>query len=104
MCEKLFLDYSLQVLSKFDIISLMNRRNQKTFDAIKNVPTRANINFSDIEKLLVALGAKVFEGSGSRVAFELGGQKLSMHRPHPAKEAKRYQVEDVREILKRTGI
>lgn len=26
------------------------------------------------------------------------------HRPHPAKEAKRYQVEEARELLERIGI
>ncbi len=72
--------------------------------AIFSVPTLASINFADIEKLLVALGAEKFEGRGSRVAFVMsGGEKWEHHRPHPGKEARRYQVESVREFLKRLG-
>ena len=72
--------------------------------AIFSVPTSASINFSDIEKLLVALGAEKIEGSGSRVAFVMpGGEKWEHHRPHPQKEARKYQVESVREFLKRLG-
>ena len=86
------------------IIILMNRKQQKIFDAIFSTPTKANIKFSDIEKLLVALGAERFEGSGSRVAFVMpNGEKWEHHRPHPSKEARKYQVESAREFLKRLG-
>ena len=72
--------------------------------AIFSIPTSASINFSDIEKLLAALGAEKIEGSGSRVAFVMpGGEKWEHHRPHPQKEARKYQVESVREFLKRLG-
>ena len=72
--------------------------------AIFSVPTRASINFSDIEKLLIALGAEKVEGSGSRVAFVMAnGEKWEHHRPHPNKEARKYQVESVREFLERLG-
>ncbi len=79
----------------------MNRKQQKTLQAIFSLPTRASISFSDIEKLLVALGAEKFEGSGSRVAFIMpGGEKWEHHRPHPGKEARKHQVESAREFLK----
>ncbi len=72
--------------------------------AVFSIPTAASINFSDIEKLLVALGAEKIEGSGARVAFVMpGGEKWEQHRPHPQKEARKYQVESVREFLKRLG-
>lgn len=82
----------------------MNCKQQKTFNAIFEIPTKANIAFSDIEKLLIALGGEIIEGSGSRMAFVLNGQKMFAHRPHPAKEAKKYQVEDFREFLVKAGI
>ena len=44
----------------------------------------------------------VFEGS--RVKFELQVEQWHCHRPHPGKEAKRYQVEEARELLERVGI
>jgi hypothetical protein len=40
----------------------------------------------------------------SRVKIELNGQQWRCHRPHPGKEAKRYQVEEVREFLERAGV
>ena len=72
----------------------MNSRHQKTLEAIFAVPTRANIEFSAVEKLFVALGGVLIEGRGSRVRF---------HRPHPQKEAKPYQIEAAREFLERMG-
>lgn len=83
----------------------MNRKQQKTLDAIFAKPTSAAIKFSDIEKLLVALGAEKIEGSGSRVGFVMpSGAKWEHHRPHPNKEARKYQVESVREFLERLGV
>ncbi|MEZ5344304.1 MAG: type II toxin-antitoxin system HicA family toxin [Pyrinomonadaceae bacterium] len=61
----------------------------------------ANILFSDIEKLLIALGSEKIEGSGSRVAFSKDNETVFFHRPHPQKEAKKYQIEMAREFLER---
>ena len=82
----------------------MNRKHQKTLQAIFGVPTAASIKFADIEKLLVALGAVAAEGSGSRLSFAIGGDKLFVHRPHPSKEAKKYQVEAIRDFLELVGV
>lgn len=41
---------------------------------------------------------------GSRVKFEKDGIIASFHRPHPDKEAKRYQVRDAREFLMQIGV
>jgi hypothetical protein len=41
---------------------------------------------------------------GSRVKITLKDEQLRCHRPHPGKEAKRYQVEEVRELLERIGV
>jgi len=57
------------------------------------------VRFADIATLIVALGGEIREGAGSRVAFELKGKRVYLHRPHPGREAKRYQVEEVREFL-----
>lgn len=60
--------------------------------------------FSQIEALIVALGGSVTEREGSRVKIALMGEQWHCHRPHPGKEAKRYQVEEVRELLDRLGV
>ncbi len=36
--------------------------------------------------------------------FMLHGEEWHVHRPHPGKEAKKYQVEQVRELLNRLEI
>ncbi len=82
----------------------MNNKHSKTIEAINSTPTLANIRFSDIESLLIALGADCAEGNGSRVRFLLNGMEWYAHKPHPGKEAKRYQVEGVREFLHKLGI
>ena len=57
-----------------------------------------------IETLLIGLGADVFEGSGSRVAFKLNGERWDAHRPHPDKEALKYRVKEARKFLTNAGI
>jgi hypothetical protein len=82
----------------------MNSRHRKTLAAVFSEPTRPNIPWADIEALLIAVGCKVIEGSGSRVKFEYGELMAFFHRPHPQKEAIRYQVRDARKLLENLGI
>ncbi|HCN05304.1 MAG TPA: type II toxin-antitoxin system HicA family toxin [Bacteroidetes bacterium] len=82
----------------------MTRRHIRTLHDVFVVPTKSSIVFSDIESLIVFLGGSVTHRSGSRVRFELRGEVLYCHRPHPGKDAKRYQVEDVRSLLIKLGI
>ena len=55
--------------------------------------------FSDVEGLIRVLGGEVREGEESRVVLELKGSRIYLHRPHPGKEARKYQVEELREWL-----
>lgn len=82
----------------------MNARQRKTLTAIFAEPTLASIVFADIEALIKALGGTVSERAGSRVKIELSGHQWRCHRPHPGKEAKRYQVEEARALLERAGV
>ena len=52
----------------------------------------------------MAAGCRVIEGARSRVRFERSGIIAVFHRPHPAKEAKRYQVRDAKEFLAKIGV
>ena len=54
--------------------------------------------------MLRAVGCEIIEGDGSRVGFKKEALRLDMHRPHPGKEAKAYQVDAAREFLKKLGI
>jgi len=82
----------------------VNSRQRKTLQAIFVEPTKGNIAFADMEKLLTALGAQVTERAGSRIRVTIQGEVWRCHRPHPGKEAKKYQVEEVRELLQRLRI
>jgi hypothetical protein len=81
----------------------VNTKHRKTLRAVFTKPTSPSIVFSDIEALLVALGGQVHEREGSRVKISIKGEQWRCHRPHPGKEAKRYQVEEIRELLERIG-
>lgn len=82
----------------------MQGKHRKTLIAVFTNPVSTSIEWRAIEALLKATGANVIEGSGSRVRFEKDGEIATFHRPHPAKEAKRYQVRDARDFLIRTGV
>ncbi len=49
--------------------------------------------------MLVAAGAEITEGSGSRVRIALGGVRAVFHRPHPRKEADKGSVKSMRRFL-----
>ena len=82
----------------------MNSKQRKILIAVFANPVSANIEWSDIEGLLLAAGCALVEGNGSRMRFVCKDVVASFHRPHPAKEAKRYQVRDAREFLIKIGI
>jgi len=82
----------------------MNAKQARTLAAVFADPVSGSIAWSAIESLLVSVGCEVLEGSGSRVRFRNGALIASFHRPHPAKEAKRYQVRDAREFLIALGV
>jgi len=82
----------------------MNSKHKRVLRAIFTDPVSGNIEWIAIETLLIAVGCQVIEGSGSRVRFVINGEVETFHRPHPAKEAKRYQVRDARQFLLRIGV
>lgn len=79
----------------------MNSAHRRTLERVFADPVCGTIEWARIESLLRAAGCRVVEGAGSSVTFEFGGRKLTLHRPHPAKEALRYRVLAVREFLER---
>ena len=82
----------------------MKAAHKRTLTAIFSTPTPTTLAWRQVESLLIALDAQVIEGRGSRVRFELNGAVATFHRPHPRKEAKPYQIRDVRDFLTQAGI
>ena len=82
----------------------MNSTNSRTLASVFTDPVSASIEWRRIEALLVAAGCRVIEGNGFRVRFEKDGIVAAFHRPHPAKEAKPYQVRDARKHIESLGV
>lgn len=86
------------------VIGELNASKCRTLKAIYQNPVLANIAWTDIESLFIALGAIVREKNGSRVCIALNGVKAVFHKPHPQKEVSQGAVRSVREFLKKAGI
>lgn len=82
----------------------MNSKHRKTLALVFRTPVPGTVEWAAIESLLIAAGCELIEGSGSRVRFVKGGEVETFHRPHPAREAKRYQVRAARAFLERIGV
>ena len=82
----------------------MNSKHRKTLEAIFSDPVNGSLPWDRIEALLVGVGCKVVEGSGSSVMFEQNGRRAYFHRPHPQREALAYRVKAVREYLSKLEI
>ena len=82
----------------------MNSAQRKTLERVLADPVNGNIEWARIESMLKGAGCRVVEGAGSSMTFELTGRKMTLHRPHPGKEALRYRVLAVREFIVRMGI
>jgi predicted RNA binding protein YcfA (HicA-like mRNA interferase family) len=68
------------------------------------MPVQSNVKWSDIEKLLEALGAELSEGNGSRVRIVLNGVRAVFHRPHPQKETDKGALVSMRRFLINAGV
>jgi len=78
--------------------------HQKTLLAIFENPIRSNITWSSIEAMLIACGAEISEGRGSRVRIYLNDVRAVFHRPHPQKETNKGAVKSMRRYLTEVGV
>ena len=67
-------------------------------------PVQSNILWNDIEKMLIALGAEISEGRGSRVRISLNNVRAVFHRPHPRKETDKGAIVSMRRFLTEAGV
>lgn len=82
----------------------MNKKHQRTLEAIFKQPILSNVVWKDIETLLRHLGAEVTEGEGSRVRFALNGVRATFHRPHPKKETDKGALVSMCRFLENAGV
>jgi hypothetical protein len=76
----------------------------KTLQAIFEDPVRSDVVWTDIERLLLALGTELTEGEGSRVRVHLNGVRAVFHRPHPKKETDKGSLRSMRRFLNQAGV
>ena len=82
----------------------MKRKRQRVIDLIFSRPTSANIQWRDVEALLIELGAEVEERAGSRVSVFLFDEVRVFHRPHPSPNADKGAVASIRKWLEQHGV
>jgi hypothetical protein len=82
----------------------LSSTHRKTLRAIFSNPVRAAIEWNSIESLLMAAGAEISEGSGSRVRISLNGVRALFYRPHPHKETDKGAVKSMRRFLLEAGL
>jgi hypothetical protein len=82
----------------------VNKKHEKTLEAIFKIPILSNVVWKDCEKLLTALGAEITEGEGSRVRIILNRVKAVFHRPHPKKEIDKGALDSLKKFLENAGI
>ena len=75
-------------------------RKDKLIERLKSHPK--DFTFDEMRTALEGLGFKMSNKgrtSGSRVKFSNGNVPIILHKPHPRKELKEYQIKEVLEIL-----
>lgn len=82
----------------------LSGKHRKTLAAVFAVPIRSNIGWAAVEKLLVALGAELSEGRGSRVRVHLRGVRAVFHRPQPQKETDKGALRSLQRFLSSAGV
>jgi hypothetical protein len=79
-------------------------KHYRVLQDIFATPVRSNVQWKDIEKMLIAFGAEVTEGNGSRVRISFNNVKAVFHRPHPRKETDKGAVVAMKRFLLTAGI
>jgi len=82
----------------------LSRRHRKTLGRIFEEPRRADVEWKRVEVLLLALGAEISEGRGSRVRIVLNEVRAVFHRPHPRKEMGKGSLGSMERFLTSAGI
>jgi hypothetical protein len=83
---------------------MMNAKHRKTLELIYENPVRSDVAWSDIESLLINVGAEISEGRGSRVRVALNGIRAVFHRPHPKRETDKGALKSMRRFLTEAGV
>ena len=82
----------------------MNKKQRQTLKHIFERPERADISWLVIESLVIAFGADISEGRGSRVRVALNEVRAVFHRPHTKRVTNKGAIKSVRRFLQEAGV
>lgn len=82
----------------------MNKRHHTTLVEVFARPVSGSIKWTDVEALFTALGARIRQREGSRVAVLLNDEKYIFHRPHPRPTMDKAAISAIRIWLQGMGI
>lgn len=82
----------------------MKAKHAKILELIFHRPVGGNVRWQDVEALLVALGAEISKGEGSRVCVRLFGDRRVFHRPHTSPVTDKGALESIRKWLEANGV
>ncbi|HDR1354570.1 type II toxin-antitoxin system HicA family toxin [Pasteurella multocida] len=76
-------------------------RNEKLLQKLNKKPPPKDFTWDELRSLLLSLGFEEKQGVGSRVKFihQRLAYPVSLHRPHPGNEVKKYVIEQVKDAL-----
>lgn len=80
----------------------MNHRHRKVLHALFAHPLNANIDFREVEHVLLELGAEIDNKSGSRIGVTLKGHTAAFH--HANHSLPKDEVVQIRKFLETCGI
>ena len=80
----------------------MDHRHRKVLHAIFAHPVSGNIDFKNVEHLLVELGAEIENKTGARIGVTLNGHTVALHHAH--KSLPTGEVAQLRKFLETCGI
>ncbi|MBC8494473.1 MAG: type II toxin-antitoxin system HicA family toxin [Candidatus Thioglobus sp.] len=83
----------------------MNNKHKKILEKLLTKPVLSKIKFDDVDKLLIALDLERIEASGSRIIYKFDDDNfITLHKPHPNNEIKRYIVKKLQIFLSNIGV
>ena len=92
------------MISYIDTMANLNKKHIKTLNSIFEIPVRSNVLWTDVEKLLLALGSEMSEGRGSRIRIFLNGVRAVFHLSHPQKEIDKGALKSIRKFLEEAEV
>ena len=82
----------------------MKKKHHKTLEQIFARPVSGNVQWRDIEALMLDLGAEISEREGSRIGVRLFNERRVFHRPHPSPNTDKGAVASIREWFRVNGV